>query len=1208
MLDLHRASAGSGKTYTLAKKYIWYLITITDEGKPRRLRTDAELADSAHHILAVTFTNKATGEMQQRIVDRLFDLAVRPPVWEEKAGGGRRIKSPDYMDDFVSELKVGPERIAAVSRKALSLLLENYSDFKVSTIDSFFQLVLRTFAYESDLNDTYQVELDSEFLSQVGVDGALEEIDTSPDDRHTPYWIRRLMERSTSKWNIFTKEYNDKGHNGAANPYGNFVKSVNRLENEEYKLVRSEMEDYFAGNPDFIRLYEDLSERYDTPVRRAFLNLRKECSALLRILPDAMTEAGSRTDVGKFVSRLKKLASAAKDAWQSEPDTGLYTYFSSAWLEKKKMAEALSAFPELEDVVRKGVDRCAVALAAWDDAWHGPGYSHWRLYSVNIPYLALFSIVERKRQEYLNETNSVELGETSMILRSVIGDSDAPFIYERLGSYLNHFLIDEFQDTSRLQWENLRPLLSESMSRDNDNLIIGDAKQSIYRFRNADPSLITSVVPDQFGASVRCLGNRQDENTNYRSQLRIVQFNNSFFEYLVSCLDREAVVGNVRRRQFGELYSNVVQTPFKTAEKGFVKVVLPGPEQKDFTGYVLGEVPLLVRDLCARGYRQKDIAVLVGTRKEGEDIINAFVDYNMSLDDPSDEIRFVSEQSLKVANSSAVKIVLGVLDNMARGLKPEINEDDERLKKRVGNWTEMESGFKFYSMRHAGRPMSEVLDMYLAERPDMSLVTGVLDRLQSMALPALVEAIVAAFVPESLLRVDAVYLAAFQDLVLEYCDGHSTDLGSFLQWWERKSRSASISSPEDTDAVQVLTIHKSKGLEYDCVIMPFAKWNMADHVSDLKKEWRWVRPSVIEHPEIELPPYMPVETSALLENTDHAELLYDYFDMVRMDNLNSAYVGFTRAGRELYIFCPAKGVVPSLEGDSGKKRRKKKSDDLSEEMPEYFEMGKYIYDFLTALAESSSEEPDHDLSRLCGGIVSTETRNSDEEPYVICVGDAESDIRAIREEARLRKEAADLTDRGSAVTLIPHREMSVIGEYRSVIPSGEELKYCQDSQTGLVPLGNEHDEEEEVDLDPRSEGNIKHAVLERVKVPSDLHAAVRHLSITGLLTPDLAHRVEADLAARLESPTVARWFDGTARVINERPILKAGQVSRRPDRILVYPDGHVEVVDYKFGKYDSKGKYRRQIAGYVRRLAETGMYGDVKGYLWYVNEDIIELV
>ena len=179
MLDLHRASAGSGKTYTLAKKYIWYLITISPEGAPRRLRTDAELADSAHHILAVTFTNKATNEMQLRIVDKLFELATRAPEWKKDRSGVSRIVAPDYMGDFTTALHEGPERVAAVCRKALSILLENYSDFKVSTIDSFFQLVLRTFAYESELNDTYQVELDSEFLSQVGVDGTLEEIDAN---------------------------------------------------------------------------------------------------------------------------------------------------------------------------------------------------------------------------------------------------------------------------------------------------------------------------------------------------------------------------------------------------------------------------------------------------------------------------------------------------------------------------------------------------------------------------------------------------------------------------------------------------------------------------------------------------------------------------------------------------------------------------------------------------------------------------------------------------------------------------------------------------------------------------------------------------------------------------------------------------------------------------------------------------------------------
>lgn len=1205
MLDLHRASAGSGKTYTLAKKYIWYLITVSVEGSPRRLRTDAELAESARHILAVTFTNKATGEMQQRIVDKLFELAMRQAEWEHTPDGTARIKSPDYMDDFVSALKVGPERVAAVCRKALALLLENYSDFKVSTIDSFFQLVLRTFAYESDLNDTYQVELDSEFLSQVGVDGALEEIDASPDDRNTPYWIRQLMDRADAKWNIFTRQYSgSSSFSNAVNPYEDFVKSVNRLENEEYKLIRDEMERYFAGNPDFIALYEGLAARYETPVRDAFMALRKECRAIRALLTADMLAASSRTDVGKFVSRVIKIADAPAREWKREPDPRLAYFIDPAYLEKNKMAEALADVIESEQI-KISVAKAASALSRFITECSSPEYRHWRLYAVNLPYLALFSIVERKRREYLQDTNSVELGETSMILRSVIGDSDAPFIYERLGTYLDHFLIDEFQDTSRLQWENLRPLLEESMSRDNDNLIIGDAKQSIYRFRNADPSLITTVVPEQFGDSVRTLGDRPEENTNYRSLPGIVRFNNSFFSYLVSRLDREAALEPDRHRMFGPLYANVAQTPFKKNAGGYVEVIFPGRDQTDFNGYVAARVPEIVASLCARGYRQRDIAVLVGTGLEGESIIRSFVEYNARMDDPAAEIRFVSEQSLKIAASPAVRIVLGVLGNMARGFNPEINSEEERLRKGVGNWTEMESGFKFYSMGRQDRPMAELLDAFIAERPDMGAVTEMLDSLQSLAIPALVEAVVARFVPDAARRENAVYLAAFQDIVLEYCDSHPTDLGSFLKWWERKSLSASISSPEDTDAVQVLTIHKSKGLEYDCVIIPFAKWNMADHLSISKKEWRWVRPESISCSDMKLPPYIPVETSSMLENTSHSGLLYDYYDMVRMDSLNSAYVGFTRAGRELYIFSPAMNVAPEIVPAPAKKSKKVK--DLSDGGAKYYEMGRYLVDFLKGLGERPEDESIAPDARLYACDVRFAPRMSDSEPFVIRAGERVEDIKAMREESLRGKEKKSAGISPRQPDALPAKEPDLIGDYCSSVPKGDELRYCQGDVVEIINAADVPEDGLE-DLDPRSEGNIKHAVLARVKVPADLHASVRHLSLAGLMTPQLARQIEDDLASRLSRPTVARWFDGTARVINERPILKAGQVSRRPDRILVYPDGHAEVVDYKFGRYDRSGKYRRQIAGYVRRLAATGMYTDVKGYLWYVNEDVIELV
>lgn len=1177
MLDLHRASAGSGKTYTLAKKYIWYLITISDNGAPRRLRTDAELADSAHHILAVTFTNKATNEMQLRIVDKLYELANSTPVTEICADGSSRIRKPDYMEDFVTDLGVSPQHIASVCAKALTLLLENYSDFKVSTIDSFFQLILRTFAYESDLNDTYQVELDSEFLSQVGVDGVLEGIDDNATDTTATYWIRRLMDRADSKWNIFSRQYDSKGYSAGDNPYRDLVQSVMRLENEEYKMLRGDMEKYFAAAPDMIRLYEDLSSRYETPVRDAFVKLRGEARRLLRVLPAEMLEAGSRTHVGMLVSRIRRVALAGKDAWSVEPDAKLADYINPDWLEQKKVAAALAAAGEGADAIRAGVEACADALMNWSDAWHDMDYQHWRLYALNLPYLALFGLVAAKRQEYLNETNSVELGETSMILYSVIKDSDAPFVYERLGTYLNHFLIDEFQDTSGLQWKLIRPLLIESMSRSNDNLIIGDAKQSIYRFRNADPSLITSVVPREFGSEVRSLGNRPEENTNHRSCLRVVQFNNSFFEYFVSALDRCAAASPVQRKLFGPLYSNVVQTPAKRAKEGYVRLTVSGDKQTDFNGYVLDSVTKLVCELCLRGYKQKDIAVLVSRNSEGEDVINAFTAYNKSRSEEEPEIRFVSEQSLKVVSSEAVRIVVGVLENASRGFRPVINSEEERKRKGVGNWHEMESGFKFFAMSRPDEPIARRLDAFIDQQPDMEAVTGLFDRLQSLSIPSIVEAVISEFVPDALRSSDAVYIAAFQDLVLEYCEGHPTDIASFLKWWERKSRSASISSPEDTDAVRVLTIHKSKGLEYDCVIVPFANWKMSDGTG-FKKEWRWVRPTRVSHPEIPLPTFLPVETTPALEHTEHASLLYDYYDMVKMDNLNSAYVAFTRATCELYIFSSAKLSSAS-----------KKSGEFSDDIPVYAETGKYLWDFLRLVSQPNAG----DISHLDQDAVKIADREASDMPYIATVGEPIADPVAWK---RLKSSDADQGN-----------ESVVISSYMSSLPDDSRLRYRQGDLSEIIDA-DDLGEDEIADVDPRSEGNLKHAILERVGVPSDLSSAVRHLLFQGLLTPALAAKFEEELAGSLQRSTVRRWFDGSARVINERPILKAGHVSRRPDRILCYPDGHAEVVDYKFGKRDLTGRYRRQIGHYVRRLSETGMFSDVKGYIWYVNEDIIEMV
>lgn len=1179
MLELYRASAGSGKTYTLAKKYLWYYLTIRPEGESERLRTDSELADSARHILAVTFTNKATNEMQQRIVEALYKLSIIKKERKVLPDGRIVEKNPDYMDEFCKALNISPEQLARACKSGLSTLLENYSDFNVSTIDSFFQTVLRTFAYESELNDSYQVEIDNEFLSQLGVDATLDEIDANEKDADTPFWIRILMDRTEKgKWNMFSRPEKSATYSNGENPYADFIKSVQKLDNEEYKLIRKETEDYFKRySGELPKLYKDLHARYEKPVREAYRLLIKTAKTAYERLPDDIkfSSGGNLQKFKTFYNRIlgkSKLQDKTTLRWHTTPGSSLpespLSLLDDLHGKKNKWTAWATANNDLLLQIRKDLEEIAPLLDRWAELVATREFKHWKLYADNLPFYALFGIAGRKRQEYLDEINAVELGETSMILRSVIGDSDTPFIYERLGTRLNHFLIDEFQDTSRMQWDNLSPLLHESISRDNGNLIIGDAKQSIYRFRNADPSLITTVVPQEFGARAKIRGNIPSENTNYRSELRIVQFNNSFFEYLVADLDaRREEDRNSGHIKFRPLYSNVIQQPAKTRQAGYVEVeILPSVRQKktgENVGNVTQEPPLtreakvsqLVSRLIERGFKQREIAVLVSRNSEGEAIINEFTRYNSECGPEDKKIRFVSEQSLKVASSPAVGIITGVLENMARGSNPEMNSGDERRKKGVGNWRELESNFKYYQINNPGKDTATTLDSYIQSGAEFNALSELLKEMQSLAIPAVVEAVCEVFLTKELQASDGVYIAAFQDLVLEYCERHPTDIGSFLHWWSRKKKSASIASPENIDAVQVLTVHKSKGLQYECVIVPFADWDFSDNPG--KTEWRWVRPEVITHDEIPLPPYLPVETGESLEGTVHENLLERFIDLTHMDRLNAAYVAFTRAKQELYIISKGTGETS---------------------------IATILQDFLTAIATGEDILPPDTVSEAGLRLEGNVEIISEENPFKSTVGEPTP-----ADEVGLdRKNPPQLLD---------------ITSYNSV-KSPSFLKYRAEALTRLAEV-SEQKEGDTDDLDIRSEGTLKHAVLELVEKDSDLPMAIRHLQLTGELPESLASSVEADLAEALSRPEVRSWFDGTARVLNERPVLKRGYITRRPDRLLVNPDGSATVIDYKFGRIPSNDRHLHQIRQYVELLRETDRYSEVKGYLWYVNENKI---
>lgn len=1151
MLTLQRASAGSGKTFTLAKQFIWFFITIRPEGEERRLRTDGELDDSLSHILAVTFTNKATNEMQMRIVDSLHSLASYRP--------GDKVHQ--YMEDFATSLHVDYGSIARVCDRALKVLLANYSDFNVSTIDSFFQLVLRTFAYETDISDSYRVELESDFLSRMAINAMLDEIDSDECCEDSAYWVRRLIDSEKSgKWNIFQKKEALRGH--GTNPYTELLRAVSRLDNEDFRAVRDVVEDYFRSGPDFKEVFETLHAAYDGAVEKLLAELKEAAAALDKVIPDDLREKGSGSDLGRLAKFGKNCRELSPDNPLIYASTSKMPVLDEKFFAKSGVAKYFRSFPDALAIIAPLAREASDRYQRFIEYAMTPAYRHWTLYKKNIPYLGLIRAVGDKRREYLDETNSVELGETSSILRRIIGDSDTPFIYERLGTYLDHFLIDEFQDTSRMQWHNLRPLLSESMSRGNDNLIIGDAKQSIYRFRNADPSLITETVPAQFSDSLDPDVDSDVKNTNWRSSLRVVEFNNSFFSFLADRIDGCRPAGEgCTRLDFKELYSNVVQEPNHKDEKGYVKVTVPEASDKgSYTDIVCSEVPLVIEDALARGYRMRDIAVLVRAHSEGEAVISALMAYN---DRATMKIAFVSEDSLRLVSSEGVRILEAALRSVASGARPDIDTaETEGVRKRVGNWSDMECDFRFFALGHADLPVAEQMRMFLQQGSDFDALGSVLGDMQTLALPALVEALAGSrLMPPSVRRRDAVFISAFQDIVLEYCEEKTTDIASFLTWWERKRVSASISSPEDTDAVRIITVHKAKGLEYPCVIVPFVTSDLSDSLPKRSPEWRWVAPH-LGMPggsgKLRLPPYMPVAIDESLADTVHHPLLTEYYDMLKMDELNATYVAFTRAVDELHVF-----AFKGKEKDSAR-----------------------IADFLMRFAGEWSVAPSAGLSLLPPELI-----RSNGNSYEI----GEPPVRDAEESGGVSDHII-LEDYPSRPTpdYIKYREedLSALPAYRDAVGDGEE----------------EQEEPEELDLDPRSEGNIKHAILERMRVVDDLEPALRHLTVDGTLLPDMVDEIRESLRHKLSDPDVSRWFGKDVRVIAERPLLHRGSMLRRPDRIVVFPDGHAELVDYKFGKVRKDKRYARQVRRYVELLKSTGLFPKVCGYLWYVNEGVVQYV
>ena len=793
-LTVYKASAGSGKTFTLAVEYIKLVVR-----NPQSYR----------NILAVTFTNKATEEMKMRILSQLYG------IWKQLPD------SQGYMNRVCDALDASPTFVSQQAGIALHNLLHNYNYFRVMTIDTFFQSVLRNLARELDLTANLRIGLNDSQVEELAVDTLIEELSTT--DVLLQWILKYIMENISDdrSWNVIGQ-----------------IKQFGKTIFRDYYKEKSHLLNDKLGEPDFF-------DNYTAALRQ----LRDQASE--RMLQIAETFFGTLEEEGLTIDDL------------SYGRTGVSSFFL-------KLQNGVFD----ESIVGKRVTDCVGQPDKWYKKNH-PQREHihmladgqlgqllryaleerprqWRIYKSaeltlrHLNQLRLLSSIEHKVRQLNDDANRFLLSDTQQLLHTLISDSDSPFIFEKIGTQLEHVMIDEFQDTSTVQWQNFRVLLQETMShRDTENLIVGDVKQSIYRWRSGDWRLLNAIEQQFPQEMLQVL----PLDTNYRSQRRIIEFNNAFFTHAAE-VEHDALDLLPDADQLLRAYADVVQkVPADRPDQGYVNVTLLPSD--DYQDAVLARLAETIGTLRSQGVAERQMAILVRTNKLIPLIARYF---SQQLPDVS----IVSDEAFRLDASASVNILVQALHLLTH--------PDDQLSRAF---------------------LVKSLHTLPADYTDHA------DELLTMPLYDLAERLYALFGLQQFSEQSA-YVCAFFDQLSQFVTDNAADIDTFLRKWDEELCAKTIQSDE-VDGLRLISIHKSKGLEFDHVIIPFCDWQLEKQTGNIV----WCQPT--EAPFNQLP-IVPVDYSqkgmtGTIYSDDYSQ---EHLQNV-VDNLNLLYVAFTRASHSLYV-------------------------------------------------------------------------------------------------------------------------------------------------------------------------------------------------------------------------------------------------------------------------------------------------------------------
>lgn len=1201
-LIIYKSSAGSGKTYTLVREYVKLLVA-----DPKEYR----------HILAITFTNKATEEMKSRIITALSRLA-----------NGTFEGLANELAVELAPKGLSHQKIRYNAKRALVNILHNYSEFSISTIDSFFQKILRNFAKELKLPLRYEVELDDKYVIEQVVaylmldighrkefTRFLEEFTFRQMEENNGWYIEeniKTLGREVFKeriWDYLSRKQRADSLQSAQEHA--FIKEENAAAEQLPTAIRTLVAEDDAEDSDEIP--DNFEGTAGENVAENGMPTAADNLAAINTPPTDAVQQGETTSHDYMAAQYAELEQLIELLWKIKKDfeqrisefsneadqhiagfglqagdfkRGTFNWFKDIAAgnfkfndTRKKIAEGnigewvTKTAPkraQVEACVNNGLNDIFLESIAYYEQNKGL-YLSAKAVLKSIYSFGIMGDIKDKLRDYRTNNNTMMIADTNNILRAIISENDAPFIFEKVGTVFKHVLIDEFQDTSDFQWLNLLPLVKDALGNDNTALVVGDVKQSIYRWRGGNLSLLLNGIKENLGAFF-------DENTerelnrNFRSKEAIVQFNNAFFTTAVEVLAHNLQLPQNTLNELYLAYQSVAQEP-KRAGGGYVEVRfvadttdteessgdgadndnpndtakggdsrggsskngggngnksydtisdnydensggggISSSENSGWKANARKQLLELLKDLNSQDVPASDIAILVRKNEEGSQLAKFLSEAGYKV---------ISSEALLLNNSRKIRLLISALQYLA----------DHRNK--IARTELLVNYCLFYPPDTQNLNYHDLCSdhIYRPEQDHIALFDRLLPQnftqhlfdLIARPLYETAETLVQIF--DFHHQADA-YIQRFLDLILEKQTAKNYDLHQFLDWWNghKDSDSTSLAVPKGEDAITIMTIHKAKGLEFPVVLMPYADWDIAPKVGGLL----WAETTQAPFDRLGM---VPLKVNKDIEDTIFAESYRREKVLSLIDNLNLLYVALTRPTERLYLFA-----------QRGK---------LSGEFRRVFQI---IYSVLSGFSYADA---------------------FDLETHIFAFGDKNTPHSS--------------ENKADNSVLLEH---FLSDDYKNKLTIRSEaarfFMLFDNAQTEAVRLGQK-----------------VHSVLEKTKHPNDLGKVLRQLNVKGIVEDNeieiLRQRVEQIFAM----PDVKEWFNADLydEILCERTLMR--DASRRiPDRVMIKGNCAV-IVDYKTG--EKSASHARQLNRYAFILERMGYV--VSGqYLLYIGENGTEVV